>query len=138
MKTLDEVIKAMEYCTEIDDYGCECCPGFEEPDCYVHKDALHYLKAYRDDKDELTALRAFWAEQQANPALTWQELQQMEGKSVWVKGIVGFWAFIVETECAEREIMPRITCLDCTTDRRFNLYKGEYGTTWQAYRKERK
>lgn len=45
MKTLDEVI-----------FGAPYSPTPWEAD------ALVYLKAYRDDKDDLTALRAYWAE----------------------------------------------------------------------------
>lgn len=75
MKTLDEVIKALR-CTdpEVDsETKCNDCPYKEfrmsdlwyvGPSCLdvMFADALHYLKAYRDDKDDLTALRAYWIE----------------------------------------------------------------------------
>lgn len=48
MKTLDEVIKALEYCTGFDFVRCQDCPGYSEPDCGVQNDALHYLKEYRE------------------------------------------------------------------------------------------
>lgn len=62
MKTLDEVIKALELCLD-NKIKCNHCPYHEEGCPESRKaDALHYLKAYRDDKDDLTALRAYWAE----------------------------------------------------------------------------
>lgn len=48
MKTLDEVIKALEYCTGFDFVRCQDCPGYSEPDCGVQNDALHYLKEYHE------------------------------------------------------------------------------------------
>lgn len=94
MKTLDEVIKAVHHCgllTGFDDTyeydgGCpyEDCSKCEQKRM-LGKDIIHYLAAYKDDKNELTALRAFWKEQQANAPLTWDELRTMEGKPVWVE-----------------------------------------------------
>lgn len=48
MKTLDQAIKALEYCTGFDFVRCQDCPGYSEPDCGVQNDALHYLKEYRE------------------------------------------------------------------------------------------
>jgi len=59
MKTLDEVIEAIEYCST--HYWCTDCPYSREDICYG-TDALHYLKAYKEDRNDLTALRAYWAE----------------------------------------------------------------------------
>lgn len=53
MKTLDEVITGM---TEL------ILSGKTADVKSTVRDALHYLKAYREDKDDLTALRAYWAE----------------------------------------------------------------------------
>lgn len=87
MKTLDEVIKALDVCST--GKGCENCPyavydedGFEEYlECgKMNVDALYYLKTYKDDKDDLTALRAYWKEQHENNALTWDELKRESGK----------------------------------------------------------
>ena len=124
MKTLDEVIKAIDFCKSGDLSKCKDCPyiGTCELDyAALSDDALHYLKEYRSDKlqwkadkeayederqkaihatkkareryialakdtkDELAVLRDFWAEQQANPALSLKDLKQMEGKPVWVE-----------------------------------------------------
>ena len=64
MKTLDEVIKAFEWCCNDDEDECTECPYDGEDDgCHQRNlDALHYLKAYKDDRNDLTALRAYWAE----------------------------------------------------------------------------
>lgn len=47
MKTLDEVIKALEWCTEPDQSVCSACPYADDDKCY-EKDALHYLKEYKE------------------------------------------------------------------------------------------
>ena len=113
MKTLDEVIKAFEWCCNDDNDDCNECPYDGEDDgCHQRNlNALHYLRTYRanqqayeessrkaeeareryleavknceraeniykqqqkaaedalwifkEDKDELTALRAYWKE----------------------------------------------------------------------------
>ena len=57
MKTLDEVIKALEYCLNpVDNFGnCNAeCPYIHCCDPSNHdvtEDALHYLKEYRMDKE---------------------------------------------------------------------------------------
>lgn len=181
MKTLDEVIKALEICIG---YNCsdaehDVCPYFGESDmgCIKEpeKDALHYLKAFQDakdtlerekdryaeaiknceraeniykqkqkaaedalwickeDKDDLTALRAYWAEQQANPPLSWDELRQMEDKPVWVEHkYYNIWLIVYE-------VYENTIVLDG------NGFYTQYFSDdndkevrWQAYRKERK
>ena len=69
MKTLDEVIRGFECCNAI---NCAECPyaNWDNTDAVrcdpsdKDDDALHYLKAYKEDRNELTALRAYWAEMQ--------------------------------------------------------------------------
>ena len=141
MKTLDEVIRACEICMSDDSKAENCigCPYADdkgEPLCCGEdkEDALHYLKAYKDDKDDLTALRAYWAEQQANEPLTWVELAQMvaNGKPVWIEmnhfGV--HWYFI---DMVTEDIAIFIGMYKESVQ----LYRDEYGKTWQAYRKER-
>ena len=50
MKTLDEVIKAMAWCTDLDQSGCNVCPyaDSEHIQCYK-EDALHYLQEYQKE-----------------------------------------------------------------------------------------
>lgn len=139
METLNEVIDAMERCSKPHYFDCKGCP-YEDDDAEVgcrsddrDADVLQYLKAYRDDRDDLSALRAFWAEQQGNDPLTWSELRQMEGKPVYVvyhtmrtKG----WA-LVDYVDDDR--------IDFTTPSamRLTVFERQMGKTWQAYRKER-
>ena len=50
MKSIEEVIKAFEWCLQDDDADCEQCPYYEgkETDCHNRNvDALQYLKEYR-------------------------------------------------------------------------------------------
>ena len=62
MKTLDEVIKAMESCN-CHDFVCHQCPYYDDDDevgCRSddkEEDALHYLKEYRE---KLNILRGKW------------------------------------------------------------------------------
>ena len=57
MRTLDEVIKAIEYNTSGLPKGAMNCLFCNKPDCGVRNDALHYLKEYRkhlvQESDEL-------------------------------------------------------------------------------------
>lgn len=144
MKSLDEVIKKIE--------KQWVCPSSDEADEYcelydVRDDALHYLKEYRDDRENLSemisncgkALNKYimdihtLAQQEENLPLTWDELRTMEGKPVWVEqhhGDTKGWLLIL------RKYDDVVTC---TTKHgnSFYLYKANYGEKWQAYRKER-
>ena len=57
MKTLDEVIKALEFCCDDTEVSCEDCPAFAEPDCRIKYDALHYLKEYRETVTKCNELK---------------------------------------------------------------------------------
>ena len=130
MKTLDEVIKALEYCTGFDFVRCQDCPGYCEPDCGTQNDALQYLKMYRELADDSEA----FAEWKENPALTWDELRNMEGKPVWVvpEAEKGYW-FVIEFFHNNPYYGGDRVCF--TNDVIFN--RCDLGKTWQAYRKER-
>lgn len=142
MKTLDEVIKAFEYCQNpVDNFGnCNAeCPYIHccDPECTAVKvDAIHYLKELQKIEDEYDELKDWWAEEHAeNVPLSWDELKQMEGKPVWVEIVApdnwkawflisaiddGFlWVFDSKGDAHN---LPRV-CLDTRL--------------WQAYRKER-
>ena len=130
MKTLDEVIKAFEYTYEND------------PIAWTYGvDALHYLKEYQEQRDQIDALPDyydlvnFWAESQENPPLTWDELRQMEGKPVWVevdgKWWGRFWAFV------EAGNDSYINFFQKGQDYPEDLWKHDMGKTWNAFRKER-
>ena len=87
----------------------------------------------KDTKDELAVLRDFWAEQQENPSLTWDELKSMEGKPVWVveEGYQTweYWSLVYWMKDDELTLL---------NENGLTTYsKNEQGTVWQAYRKER-
>lgn len=61
MRTLDEVIDALEDARVQVETGIGYWVDYRDND-KLKTEALNYLKAYKDDKDDLTALRAYWAE----------------------------------------------------------------------------
>ena len=138
MKTLDEVIKAEEICSQMD-ADCSKCPykatakGWcEEKD----RDALFYLKEYR----KLDSLDAVAFPEDDNPPLSWGELKQMEGKPVWVEADDGKYKrwFIVGNFFSwfEKEDFDAHVNL-YRSDGAMEMSKETYGSYWQAYRKER-
>ena len=139
MKTLDEVIDTLEHPSK----------AVFEPDGFslVHSndlaDALHYLKEYQGEF--VLEARANLAdkfvnaliESEDNPALTWDELREMEGKPVWVEydGYTPEWE-VIENVGAMRGSIGDITGTFIETHMSV-LHKDDMGKTWQAYRKER-
>ena len=139
MKTLDEVIKAFEWCKNDKCYECAYYEKVHADSCITKRDgdALQYLKAYKDDRNDLTALRAYWKEQQENKPLTWDELKTMEGKPVWVelpKSNRRAWGLNdgIFVDSFFNEIITIKVLHDL-----WHLSKVEIVKTWQAYRKER-
>ena len=116
MKTLDEVI------AELEDEG-------------LFADALYYLKHLQEYYNMSRE------HHEPNPALTWEQLKQMEGKPVWVeeqyalsKDWHGAWHIVDmlhDGEFWDEEEKELLT----TDEDRFR--KDGLGKTWQAYRKER-
>ena len=133
MKTLDEVIEAMERCSIPHYFDCKGCP-YEDDDAEVgcrsddrDADALHYLR-------EFQGLSKMWNDkldkEQANPALTWDELRTMGGKPVWVEN--QFYKRWLIAYKANRE--------DIIFDGNgfyTQAFSVDYGKAWQAYRKQR-
>ena len=68
MKTIDEVIVGLGICAR-------------ELDCYCCREAVHYLKMYKELAKEST-LFAEWKE---NPPLTFTEVREMLDKPVWME-----------------------------------------------------
>ena len=147
MQTLDEVIKALEYCTGFDFVRCQDCPGYSEPDCGIQNDALHYLKAFRDAKDTLEAEKERYQEAVSNcnavetkymlmvkealrnDPLSWSDLKQMEGKPVWYEH--EFWKGWIILGKVEQGV----NC-EMIPDREEKWYIVKDGSA-KAYRKER-
>lgn len=147
MKTLDEVIKAMNWCTEPGQSCCSACPYADDDKCY-EKDALHYLKVLKDILDPLNVkkisheitcpqckcvIAILFPE--SNEPLTWQELRQMEGKPVWVElksrkawGLLdGTFIDAFGNDCITIKVLHDL----------WHFPKKGMGKDWQAYRKER-
>ena len=135
MKTLDEVIKALEIC--IDPKGCGNCPYADydgAPGCFgeEREDALKHLKKYRklldSQKSAKMENKPACVSEMENKPLTLEELKQMEGKPVWIVnerlGWAG-WEIVWNFPGNKME----------TRDDSWNI--DEMGTEWNAYRKER-
>ena len=115
MKTLDEVIKALEEMVFLTDADSES-EGY-----YLAMDSIHYLKEYQLAQN-LCKL--------GNDPLTWSELREMEGKPVWIKwAMVDEWLLI---DCINDEYMVVRACNGAGE----YLWQEHMGKTWQAYRKE--
>ena len=138
MKSLDEVIKALEICSS--HLRCmDGCPYYrnECPLYEMEKDALHYLKAFREMEDELNDIRREYIEQMKNQPLTWDELRQMEGKPVWIEHLCGVlrWGVIDDLFYDRKEEKTKIRF--GTRHGFLEWDKDDQGKAWQAYRKER-
>ena len=156
MKTLDEVITALDICTN--GKGCENCPyevydenGFEEyTGCEKLKtNALHYLREYRRDCENLVeaSKRLMRKEHELavadkNNPLTWDELKQMEGRPVWVEEPYlfcnewhGYWE-VISSFCEDEYVDDPDPIVYMTDEE--TRHKNTLGISWQAYRKERK
>ena len=135
MKTLDEVIELCEkalWCAYLPQDDTTTTAGL----------ALHYLREYREMKEHLACLDAVAlhgedTQRVNNPALTWDELQKMVGKPVWVEVYdpideksgwhTTFWSLI-------EFINDEYICLR-DNDGEQQCYQKK-STEWQAYRKE--
>ena len=154
MKTLDEVIEAMERCSIPHYFDCKGCP-YEDDDAEVgcrsddrDADALHYLKEYQwqmtnpdGDRQQLEKCRALLSDFYRNDPLSWDELRTMEGKPVWVE----YNLHLSNKEfrdkskrwCIIGEFKPWKDTEITITENGFVLSKREQINAWQAYRKER-
>ena len=166
MKTLNELIEDLKEITANPTEG-----DYENEGYYLAKDTLHYLMEYQEhmkwhayeehclDNEKKTvqekkaefdevltdyvALNQYWAEQQKNPMLTWDELKNMKAKPVWFTDksspyiTVTSWMLIHYFYVTSTGV-EGIFAHDFTggTAEIINKDYGE-GKTWQAYRKER-
>lgn len=106
------------------------------------RDALHYLKEYREQKEQIDALPDyydlvnFWTEQQANPPLDYETLRTMVGKPVWVEWTVkGVWHH-GDWNLVHAQDDQKIWLADGNGEIT-DVPEELLGKTWQAYRKER-
>lgn len=127
MKTLGEVIKALESARIQVKTGYGLWVDYRDNDD-LKADALHYLKEYR----KLDSLDAVALAEDDNPPLTWEELQGMEGKPVWVECGAKRWIVIADF----REDVNGAEYFEATDGGLFSAKT--QGDLWQAYRTERK
>lgn len=96
----------------------------------------HKEKEVNDILTDYVALKQYWAEQQENPPLTWDELRQMEGQPVWVEYDIEHEDRTLRTWAIVFTVLDENMSLACSAIK-FGVKKSEIGQRWQAYRKER-
>lgn len=140
MKTLSETIKDMEQCKYLDS-DCSQCPAIYYLKEYREKEVEYdnayetmerVRKQYREAKQQYITAHANLYAEEPNDPLTWDELELMVGKPVWVetKYYSSRWAVITDVDDVRIRFVGR-QLLDSEIVQ-------EMGDTWQAYRKERK
>ena len=143
MKSLDDVIKSFDVCMNA--RGCRNCPyavydedGFEEYlECSKQEeDAFSYLIEYRKLLNEYRKPKDWMAEEpDINDPLSWDDLQSMEGKPVWLESMVKkSWA-IFDGTYVRHEVVCGVFAIGQWNSGMFP--RGEIGKTWNVYRKER-
>ena len=149
-RTLDEVIKALEFCIQDNDNCPAECPFIEScsPTSYaMKKDALHYLQEYqlKERREELNdfsgaikkiqislaELKKSYEAYEDRKRLTWDELLEMKGKPVFVKyGNLHHSRWIIIKDFDKDGEKERFVAHDGGL-----FYKDSEG--WKAYRSER-
>lgn len=142
MKTIDEVIEALNNCADVNaNYeACECCEyrdirddGYDCGRLQMMEDALQYLKEFKRISARLEKIAlgniTETLEKLDNPALTWDELRTMEGKPVWYEH--DFWKGWIILGKAEQTANGEMIA-----DREDKWYIVKDGSA-KAYRKER-
>lgn len=140
MKTLDEVIEAIEVCRDSYVAGK-----------IIKADALHYLKEYKNTDENykkaiahVTEVVDYYEKMVAdyladnNPPLTWDELRTMEGKPVWVEYGCNFnqkrWVIIHSFHNTGSFCYMDVSGNYPNTFWQKDMGEDEF---WQAYRQER-
>ena len=138
MKTLDEVIQAQETCLR---GACDKCSydnsNFDICDVKLQSDVLYYLKKLKRIEEKMEKIAIGNIEDTLskidNPALTWEELQQMVGKPIWVE----YEGFAPDWEVIEYVGNTKWKCGEIIETQLSILHKEDQDKTWNAYRKER-
>ncbi len=98
----------------------------------------HKEKEVNDILTDYVALKQWWAEQQENLPLTWDELKTMEGKPVWIEGCGfshGFWVIIDYFSVGDEDFIALGG--KCDEFWKQDMTDENNGDSWQAYKKER-
>ena len=139
MKTLDEVIEILEKVVTHDYVWFYEKTALMTIETLI--DTLQYLREYQwqmtnpdgDHQQLEKAQKLLWKFYQNDP-LTWDELQQMIGKPIWVEyeGYTPDWEiveYVGNTKWKWGEVVETHLSI---------LHKENQGKEWQAYRKERR
>lgn len=125
MKTLDEVIKALECCENGEpDSNCKECSYIGIGSCCLERenDVLYHLKEYQEMLNNVE-----------NDPLSWEELHLLENKPVWVEHkFYKQWAIITGFGVDDNIVRFEGKQLYAPE------FKEDMGERWKAYRKERK
>lgn len=120
MYSLDQVIYFLEQRQQTEDWN-------------IRDAAIAYLKGYREVLPEYAQMKL---DAVKNEPLTWNELEQMDGKPVWVE---------YDNHLSGRkrikykvwDVIDWITEDLILVKGDYSYQKDEFGDVWQAYRKER-
>lgn len=133
MKSLDGLIKALEEMISLTEDESES-EGY-----FLAMDSIYYLKEYQEHLKWYAYEEHCLAEEKkalheksgtGNLPLSWDELQQMEGKPVWIQeGDHGYWIIIDNFSITSYGYHWLNSVEGC-------LEKEYMGISWQAYRKE--
>lgn len=146
MMTINDILKALECCSGYDP-KCEDCPycGIGMCESEIKEDALEYLKKLKRIEAKIEKIAIGNVEETLskidNSPLTWDELQTMVEKPVWLEShgdITEFtgWAIV------SRALSDRAHFILSHYDDNFLTYEMAlpditFSRDWQVYRKER-
>ena len=140
--SLDEVIKANECCNHGEpDSRCEDCPYNGIGACCAEResDALHHLKEYQRYQNTPSRIgHMAMVDLEDNPALTWDELREMENKPIFIihdSYVYDYYpkkAWFILFEVVDSEEKEALRCNNL-----FWFSRKDQGLHWQAYRKGR-
>ena len=151
MKTLDEVIKAIEYCKNHN--WCNECPyqPYQNEDICYEEDSLHYLKELRHILDNTVWIESskeengYWKlptlPETGNDPLTWDDLKKMEGKPIWLEWLADdIWSDPNHREIGTWWVVGEVRKNDIIIAQYLDeaeLCEDDLGVIWLAYSKEK-
>lgn len=157
MKTLDEVIDNFEKACDLERRceGCSGCLGQENgcpndgAECVP--DALYYLKELRHILDDAVWVgstkeeNGYWKlptlPETGNDPLTWDELEKMEGKPIWVEWLADdIWSDPNHRERSTWWVVGEVRKNDIIIAQYLDeaeLCEDDLGAIWLAYLKEK-
>ena len=123
MKSLDEVIVGLGICAR--ELDCNCC-----------REAVHYLKQFASQNSQKMVNKSdSISKMEYNDPLTWEQLEEMNGKPVWVeltRSGLEAWGLSdgIYVDAFGHDIITIKVLHDL-----WHLDKEQIGQSWKAYRK---